>query len=281
MSPGIDAVVRAAEAAAATAGKGRDESCYVASADDVRSGVAGAAASAAPPPAAAAAAAVVPMARTASLPKSVKPVAFVAKNRDYLAAVKLEDEENAEYSFPLPRPEHSTFLASGGTESTVSLHSDAAHGDDTEITLAMAEKALANISAYTHPSSPGPLDDVYYDQNASAVARSPGPRQHHYRASLAELEPNLVPQQTDLPSSPLRPESDDDEYVAGKTPPSSLSPSPAPPRRACKRRAPAPTTTGTTAPTASLLSSSSSSSASSSCASPVRKSARLHKTLLF
>ncbi|KAK9373029.1 uncharacterized protein V1513DRAFT_450444 [Lipomyces chichibuensis] len=233
MSPGIDAVVRAAESAAATADKGRDETCYVVSEDDRDCGAASL------------------VLRKSSLLKSVTPVAFI----DREPAVKLKREENPQYSFPAP-PER-VFLGSVGTESTVSLHSSDSHGEDTAITLAMAQKALANFSAFTHPSAEDvalPSEDVFYDQTSSPPC-SPAPRPH--RILLAELEPNLVSQH-EPPSSPLCPESDEDEYEARKRDASSYSP----PRRAGKRRATA-------------------AAGVSSCASPVRKSARLHKTLLF
>ncbi|KAK9495180.1 hypothetical protein V1508DRAFT_247542 [Lipomyces doorenjongii] len=234
MSPGIDAVVKAAESAAATADKGRDETCYVASEDDRDCGGAG-----------------VAMRKSTSLLKSVTPVAFI----DREPVMELKREENPQYSFPAP-PER-VFLGSIGTESTVSLHSSDSHGEDTAITLAMAQKALANFAAFTHPSAEDvalPSEDVFYDQTSSPPG-SPGPRPH--RSMLAELEPNLV-SQNELPSSPLCPESDEDEYKARKRDASSYSP----PRRAGKRRA-----------TAAM--------GPSSCASPVRKSARLHKALLF
>ncbi|KAK9485719.1 hypothetical protein V1527DRAFT_466041 [Lipomyces starkeyi] len=243
MSPGIDAVVKAAESAAATADKGRDETCYVASEDDRDCGAAGLAL------------------RKSSLLKSVTPVAFIENE----PVVKLKREENPQYSFPAP-PDR-VFLGSVGTESTVSLHSSDSRGEDTAITLAMAQKALANFSAFTNPSAEDvalPSEDVFYDQTSSPPAGSPEPRPH--RSMLAELEPNLV-SQNELPSSPLCSESDDDEYEARKRDASSYSP----PRRAGKRRATAAAVTAAAAAVAGA----------SSCASPVRKSARLHKTLLF
>ncbi|KAK9427881.1 hypothetical protein V1505DRAFT_378709 [Lipomyces doorenjongii] len=192
MSPGIDAVVKAAESAAATADKGRDETCYVTSEDDRDCGAAG-----------------VVLRKSTSLLKSVTPVAFI----DREPVMKLKREENPQYSFPAP-PER-VFLGSIGTESTVSLHSSDSHGEDTAITLAMAQRALANFAAFTHPSAEDvalPSEDVFYDQTSSPPG-SPGPRPH--RSMLAELEPNLV-SQNELPSSPLCPESDEDEYKARK-----------------------------------------------------------------
>ncbi|KAK9365748.1 hypothetical protein V1509DRAFT_632001 [Lipomyces kononenkoae] len=323
MNPGIETVVKAAESAATTADKGRDQSCYVVSDNDDNDDdddddygdddddhhnrdpdATGAG----------------PTATACGLKKhrvkSVRPVAFVDRDepvRKQNSHDKNEDEDDndddndddkLEYSSFPPYSER-VFLASGGTESTVSLHSDPP-SEDMAITRATARKAIANFSALTQPSTldvaPPPLSsaEVYYVHMTTTTTttmsrttltssrpgspvemQQPQPR----RALLVEIEPNRVSQK-DLPSSPSRPESDEDEYMPvpsiKRNPSYATSSSYSQGRRVIKRRRDTPmtcpTTTTAAAGTAATMVAAATVQRDSS---PVRKSARLHKPLLF